>query len=136
MLRVGTTILSVILLGVVIWLVRLFYAQAPAGNVVNALETEPTVNVAGIENVASVSVDTFAGIPRLAQVHTIIPSRPRQEIVKYTVLEGDTVFGIAEKFGLDPETVLWGNYYILLDDPHASEARAGIEHPAGERNIS
>ena len=115
MLRTGTTILSVILLGVVIWLVRLFYAQAPAE--VNALEAVPTVNVAGIEN-AAVSVDTFAGIPRLAQAHTIIPSRPRLEIVKYTVLEGDTVFGIAEKFGLAPETVLWGNYYILLDDPH------------------
>ena len=115
MLRAGTTILSVILLGVVIWLVRLFYAQAPAE--VNALEAVPTVNVAGIEN-AAMSVDTFAGIPRLAQAHTIIPSRPRLEIVKYTVLEGDTVFGIAEKFGLAPETVLWGNYYILLDDPH------------------
>ena len=115
MLRVGTTILSVILLGVVIWLVRLFYAQAPAG--VNALEAEPTVDVAGIASVP-LSVDTFAGIPRLAQAHTIIPSRPRLEVVKYTVLEGDTVFGIAEKFGLDPETVLWGNYYVLLDDPH------------------
>ena len=34
-------------------------------------------------------------------------------------MEGDTIFGIAEKFGLKPETVLWGNYYILLDDPHA-----------------
>ena len=115
MLRVGTTVLSVILLGVVIWLVRLFYAQAPAE--VNALETVPTVNVAGIENI-QVSVDMFAGIPRLAQAHTIIPSRPRLEVVKYTVLEGDTVFGIAEKFGLAPETVLWGNYYVLLDDPH------------------
>ena len=115
MLRAGTTILSVILLGMVIWLVRLFYAQAPTE--VNALEAVPTVNVAGIEN-AAVSVDTFAGIPRLAQAHTIIPSRPRLEIVKYTVLEGDTVFGIAEKFGLAPETILWGNYYILLDDPH------------------
>jgi murein DD-endopeptidase MepM/ murein hydrolase activator NlpD len=119
MLRLGTTILSVILLGVVIWLVRLFYAQAPAGNVVNALETEPTAAIAGMEDISSASVDSFGGIPRLAQVHTIIPSRPREEIVKYTVLEGDTIFGIAEKFGLNPETVLWGNYYILLDDPHA-----------------
>jgi len=120
MLRVGTTVLSVILLAVVIWLVRLFYSQTPgAGSVVNALETEPTVSVAGIENLLPQNVDTFVGVPRLAQVHTIIPSRPRQEIIKYTVLEGDTVFGIAEKFGLDPQTVLWGNYYILLDDPHA-----------------
>ena len=40
-------------------------------------------------------------------------------VVKYTVQEGDTLFGIAEKFGLKPETILWGNYYVLLDDPHA-----------------
>jgi len=120
LLRAGTTALSVILLVVVIWLVRLFYAQNPeSGNVVNALKTEPTIAVARIEEVPQDGVDVFGGIPRLAQVHTTIPSRPRQEVVKYLVQEGDTVFGISEKFGLDPETILWGNYYILLDDPHA-----------------
>jgi murein DD-endopeptidase MepM/ murein hydrolase activator NlpD len=56
---------------------------------------------------------------RLAQVHTNIPSRPRNKIIKYTVQKGDTLFGIAEKFGLQPETILWGNYAILLDDPHS-----------------
>jgi len=130
MLRVGTTILSVILLGVVVWLLRLFYLQQPeAANVANALETVPTVMVAGIDNVPQQEgVDAFGGIPRLAQVHTTIPSRPRQEVVKYTVEEGDTIFGIAEKFGLQPETVLWGNYYVLLDDPHALQ-------PGQELNI-
>jgi len=130
MLRVGTTILSVILLGVVVWLLRLFYLQQPeAANVANALETVPTVMVAGIDNVRQQEgVDAFGGIPRLAQVHTTIPSRPRQEVVKYTVEEGDTIFGIAEKFGLQPETVLWGNYYVLLDDPHALQ-------PGQELNI-
>ncbi|MGZ9163632.1 MAG: peptidoglycan DD-metalloendopeptidase family protein [Anaerolineales bacterium] len=130
MLRVGTTILSVILLGVVVWLLRLFYLQQPeARNVANALETVPTVLVAGIDNVPQQEgVDAFGGIPRLAQVHTTIPSRPRQEVVKYTVEEGDTIFGIAEKFGLQPETVLWGNYYVLLDDPHALQ-------PGQELNI-
>jgi len=34
-------------------------------------------------------------------------------------LDGDTVFGIAEKFGLEPQTVLWANYNLLLDDPHS-----------------
>jgi murein DD-endopeptidase MepM/ murein hydrolase activator NlpD len=122
MLRAGTTLLSILLLGTVIWLLRLFYAQAPEAEAVNALETGPTASVAQIENAAALSETSFGGIPRLAQVHTIIPSRPRQEVIKYTVVEGDTVFGIAEKFGLKPETVLWGNYYILLDDPHALKA--------------
>jgi len=120
MLRAGTTLLSVVLLGVVIWLLRLFYAQVPeAGKTANALQTGPTAPVARIEDVLSQSEVSFGGIPRLAQVHTTIPSRPRQDVIKYTVVEGDTVFGIAEKFGLKPETILWGNYYILLDDPHA-----------------
>ena len=124
MLRAGTTILSVILLGAVVWLLRLFYLQQPeAVNVANALQTGPTTPVAGINNVPQQEAgNAFGGIPRLAQVHTTIPSRPRDEVVKYTVQEGDTVFGIAEKFGLEPETVLWGNYYTLLDDPHQLQA--------------
>jgi hypothetical protein len=120
MLRAGTTVLSIVLLGIVIWLLRVFYAQAPAaGETVNALETGPTAPVASIEVVAPQAEMAFGGIPRLADVHTTIPSRPRQEVIEYTVIEGDTIFGIAEKFGLKPETVLWGNYYILLDNPHA-----------------
>ena len=120
LLRFGTAALSIALVGAVIWLLQLFYAQSVG--VVSAENipiTEATVAVDGIENVSQQNVDSFGGIPRLAQEHTIIPSRPRQEIVKYTVQEGDTLFGIAEKFGLKPETILWGNYYILLDDPHS-----------------
>lgn len=120
MLRAGTTVLSIVLLGTVIWLLRVFYAQAPtADETANALQAGPTVPVPGIEDVTAPAEMAFGGIPRLADVHTTIPSRPRQEVIKYTVVEGDTVFGIAEKFGLKPETILWGNYFILLDDPHA-----------------
>ena len=122
-LRAGTTLLSILLLGTVIWLLRVFYTQTPDnGDVANALQTGPTAPVARIEDLPAQSEMSFGGIPRLAQVHTTIPSRPRQEVIKYTVVEGDTVFGIAEKFGLTPETVLWGNYYVLLDDPHALKA--------------
>ena len=121
-LRTGTTLLSIALLVVVVWLLRIFYAQrgtdsgqAPA----SAVETVPTLPGEGGGNIQTVSVAIFDGIPRLAQVHTSIPSRPREKVEKYTVVEGDTLFGIAEKFGLKPETILWGNYYVLLDDPHA-----------------
>lgn len=124
LLRTGTTVLSIALLAVVVWLLRLFYAQGPhpAKASTNSLQTAPTLVVAGNANIQPVNVESFWGIPRLAQVHTTIPSRPREDVEKYTVLEGDTVFGIAEKFGLKPETILWGNYYVLLDDPHALKA--------------
>jgi murein DD-endopeptidase MepM/ murein hydrolase activator NlpD len=59
------------------------------------------------------------GLVRQTSLHTIIPNRPRQEVVKYVVQPGDTVFGIAEKFGLKPQTILWANYYTLLDNPHS-----------------
>mgnify|MGYP000863198706 CR=1 FL=1 len=53
--------------------------------------------------------------------HTLIPSRPRQEVIAYTVRSGDTLFGISEKYGITPETVLWGNP-VLKDDPHLLSA--------------
>lgn len=59
------------------------------------------------------------GVMRQTSLHTIIPTRPRQEVIKYVVQPGDTVFGIAEKFGLKPQTILWANYYTLLDNPHS-----------------
>lgn len=40
---------------------------------------------------------------------TIIPERPRSEVIEYTVVEGDTIFSIAERFGLTPETIAWSN---------------------------
>lgn len=59
-----------------------------------------------------------AGISRITNLHTDVPSRPRMGISQYTVKEGDTIFGIAEKFGLKPETILWANQYVLGDNPH------------------
>ena len=60
----------------------------------------------------------MTSITRNILIHTNVPNRPRQEIIEYIVLEGDTLFGIAEKHGISPETVLWANQYILQDDPH------------------
>jgi murein DD-endopeptidase MepM/ murein hydrolase activator NlpD len=58
-------------------------------------------------------------IERLAEVHTLIPTRGRADVITYTVKSGDTLFGIAENFALRPETLLWGNYFVLQDDPHS-----------------
>ncbi|HUG34115.1 MAG TPA: M23 family metallopeptidase [Anaerolineales bacterium] len=119
-LRAGTTILTVVLIGVVVWLIRLFFAQGSSNvSAVDAGESVPTLAVEGSAPIQQEFIDSYSGVPRLAQVDTTIPSRPRQEIIKYEVVEGDTIFGIAQNFGLEPRTVLWSNYYVLLDDPHA-----------------
>jgi len=48
-------------------------------------------------------------ITRLAQPHTIIPERPRLDIITYTIQAGDTVQAIADLFRLEPTTVMWAN---------------------------
>jgi murein DD-endopeptidase MepM/ murein hydrolase activator NlpD len=37
--------------------------------------------------------------------------------VQYTVQPGDTIFGIAAQYDLSAQTILWGNFAVLADDP-------------------
>ena len=118
--RIGTGVLTFTLVFLVVWLLRLFYnadaLAASAERAPGAIQptSTPPLSLAGLPEV----VVAAEGIGRKALMHTTIPSRPRQEVVKYTVQSGDTVFGIAEKWGLKPQTILWANYYTLRDDPH------------------
>jgi murein DD-endopeptidase MepM/ murein hydrolase activator NlpD len=59
-----------------------------------------------------------SGILREANIHTNVPERVRQETTTYTVQAGDTVSGIADRYGLDPKTIFAANYELLQDDPH------------------
>lgn len=63
--------------------------------------------------------DLTAAIRRQADLLTNIPNRPRQHILEYTVDQGDSVFAIAGKYKIKPETLLWSNYDVLKDNPHA-----------------
>jgi len=62
-----------------------------------------------------------AGIPRLASLDTIIPSRPRVDIETYTVVQGDSLFAIADRYGVKAESVLWFNFDVLRDNPNFLE---------------
>jgi murein DD-endopeptidase MepM/ murein hydrolase activator NlpD len=120
LLRTGTNLFSILAIGIIILLVQAFYRQTPnafSGNSGQVSGADPTA-LAVANPLPAVDVPIISGIARGAQIHTNIPSRPRQEITIYTVQDGDTVFGIAEKFGLEPQTILWGNTNILSDDPH------------------
>jgi LysM repeat protein len=56
-------------------------------------------------------------ISRDINFKTYLPGRPRSEVIVYTVASGDTLFGIAQKFNLRPETLFWSNQQTLKDDP-------------------
>jgi murein DD-endopeptidase MepM/ murein hydrolase activator NlpD len=130
MLSVGTSVLSLLVIAVVVWLVQMFLNRTPDGQVQAAVAQSPTTTpVVTVEEVVPVAAEVdYEGIPRMALPYTTIPSRPRQDMTTYTVQEGDTIFGISEKFGLEPETILWGNYNTLQDNPHALQ-------PGQELNI-
>jgi LysM repeat protein len=79
-------------------------------------------------------------LSRLAMPHTRIPERPRNSVITYTVVAGDTVFGIAEMFGLTPHTIYWANSDTLQDNPHMLWTDTvlnilpvnGVYHPVSE----
>lgn len=55
---------------------------------------------------------------RMIMLDTEIPPRPRVDVITYTVQLGDSLFSIADDYGLKPETILWGNFELLEDNPH------------------
>jgi LysM repeat protein len=58
------------------------------------------------------------GISRRLLFDTVIPTRPRVDVITYTVEAGDSLFSIADQYNLKPETILWGNFETLEDNPH------------------
>ena len=49
------------------------------------------------------------------------PSEIPAGIRKYEVGDADGMFTIAEKFDIEPETILYSNYEVLQDKPHTLE---------------
>jgi murein DD-endopeptidase MepM/ murein hydrolase activator NlpD len=120
MLRGSTNLFSVLAIVTVLWLAQRYFQQAPnrlTGNGAQASDPAATA-VIDLNTIPALENPAIMGISRSAQLHTNIPSRPRDEISMYTVQNGDTVSGIAENFGLMPETIFAANYAILQDDPH------------------
>ncbi len=124
MLRSSANLFSILAIILVVWLARAYFQQTPRQPSANAeSDSGPAATEAlNLNALADLDNSVILGISRSAQLHTNIPSRPRQEMISYTVQDGDTVFGIADKFGLEPQTILWGNYGVLQDDPHALKA--------------
>ena len=68
-------------------------------------------------NELTISEDTDS-LARQASAVTYHPDNQRTEAVTYTIETGDSLYGIASKFDLEPETILWANYNVLYDDAH------------------
>ena len=58
---------------------------------------------------AEVTTAEVFGLSRAAVPITIIPERPREDVVEYSVVAGDTLYGIAKKFKLSAESIMFSN---------------------------
>lgn len=65
-------------------------------------------------------------ILRAVDPHTNIPDRGSSWVTEYTVVRGDTLSSIAERFHLKWETILWGNTKTLQDDPNLLKPGQGL----------
>lgn len=130
--KVATFGSVVVIVALVVFGMRVFYLNAGlfSSQPQAAAEESPTQTPSPLEEGGGsggylmpsfeVSLASYTeGLQRIANLHTSIPSRPRVDVLTYTVKQGDSVFGIADKFGLKPETILWGNYETLKDNPHS-----------------
>ncbi|TFG47761.1 MAG: LysM peptidoglycan-binding domain-containing protein [Anaerolineales bacterium] len=136
-LTIGGVILLVI---TVIFAIRAFYPEARGVQASLPLFSEQSgeedsgnnqADQQGILEMPSFVEDQAVlskGIHRAAVIHTTIPTRSRVDVLTYIVEQGDSLFAIAETFGLKPETVLWGNFDTLADNPHTLQ-------PGQELNI-
>jgi murein DD-endopeptidase MepM/ murein hydrolase activator NlpD len=114
-IRIGTNILAVMLVLTVVWILQ----RANLGANTDLLSASNSIPLPtqSISQPPLAIAYTLESIPRRAELHTTIPSRPRMEVVNYTVQKGDSIFVIADKYGLKPTTILFGNYETLKDSP-------------------
>ena len=118
-LRIGTGVLTVLMVVLVVWVMGSILEN---GSMVRAAEQQQGAQQLAVEELvlpAYEGVQPVEGISRPSELVTEKVAASRYELTTYEVQSGDTVFGIGEQFGLSPETILWGNYNTLLDNPAA-----------------
>ncbi len=130
-LRLASHGLAIGLVLAAVWLARVDFSRVPPVSLPQVLAitgtppasaeaapaSSPTAQPLALPTAADNPANGANDLTRLADVHTIIPSRPRYEIQQYTVQLHDTLFTIAAKYNLKPDTILWGNP-SLAGDPN------------------
>jgi murein DD-endopeptidase MepM/ murein hydrolase activator NlpD len=129
--RLGTHLISVLMVLFVAWIMQLFYLHSLPLELASSpsITTQPVKSPGVLPNQIiptplplEGNPEEGVGIQRAAQIHTTMPNRPRITVMKYSVLQGDNIFSIADKFGLHPSSILYGNSLTLRDDPHLLKA--------------
>ena len=122
-LRISTATLTLLFILVIVWgMGDFFLGSSIIGIGSPEVSAAPLIsnNVPG--EIGDVAMPQYAAkilaLSRKALLHTIVPNRPRTNVEQYTVIPGDSIYGISQLFNLQPQTIFWGNYEVLADDVH------------------
>lgn len=130
-MRVGSALVTIGLIGLIIWVMKGFFI----GGDINQGDTEAFSFGAGGDSSDNVELPSYEGvapvegISRSVEAHVEEELPSRYEFTTYIVVEGDTIWGIADKFGLTPETILWCNRTVLYDNPAAIYVGTELQIP-------
>jgi len=120
-LRIGMYAVTFIVVVLIVWGVGMLIVKETQASPEFTLTPSSTAVALpdGLSTPVFAAQEASGGVVRQPEMNiTLSPqSAPRDEMIKYIVEKGDTIFGIADKFGLKPESVLWSNHYILGETP-------------------
>jgi len=88
-------------------------------------KNEPPTNQDNFQIPDFAQVVPRGSIQRTVKLQTDIPERENIRAVHHLVEANDSLFGLADIFDLEPESILWSNYDLLQDNPHS--LRPGME---------
>ncbi len=73
--------------------------------------------------------DPLPAITRNVSLETSLQDQQRYDVAEYIVGRGDSVFGIAAQFGLQPETIFWANYDLFKGSPDSLQVGMVVKIP-------
>ncbi len=60
------------------------------------------------------NIAPFQIVRNMYEPFTTVPDRPRNEVIQYEAVKGDSIYSIAERFGLEPESIAWANSRSII----------------------
>jgi LysM repeat protein len=118
-LRAGSALVTISLVGLVVWVMKGFFIPSekidqPA-NLVNAAVIEGSVALPSYDGIAPLDGLSPGVIANNAASAASVVSR--YDFTTYSVQTGDSIYSIAESFGLEPSSIMWTNTDTLFDNP-------------------
>jgi murein DD-endopeptidase MepM/ murein hydrolase activator NlpD len=112
LVRMASHLVIILIAVAVLWisrqqLPRLDVAEVPIAETSAEGLVEESLEIVPPDETAA-SADNLA-LVRAAVPITLIPERPRIDVITHTVKSGDTLYGIAQKYKLSAETIMFAN---------------------------